>query len=202
MIPARPRPAAYGVRRGPVEAAPARRALPGRWRAAACLLLALAGWLALPVAAQAPRIGYVDMQRLLDNAPQVIDARTRLTREFALRDQQLTGDEQRLATLEARQREATDVAGSEEAARLAAEINALRRSVERTRLRLREELRARTAEEVDRAFPRINETVAEYAREQGYDLVLSSPIVYASGRLDITDAVLDRLRRDFDNGQP
>lgn len=176
---------------------------PGRRRSARlrlCAALLSVGFLAIAgvAGAQSPRIGYVDMQRLLDNAPQVIDARARLAHEFALRDQRLTADEQRLGELEARRRTDLAAAGADEAQSLDAEINALRRSVERTRQRLREELQLRSAEEVDRAFPRINEAVADYAREQGYDLVLSSPVIYASGRLDITDAVLDRLRREFD----
>ncbi len=176
---------------------------PGRRRSARlrlCAALLSVGFLAIAgvAGAQSPRIGYVDMQRLLDNAPQVIDARARLAHEFALRDQRLTADEQRLGELEARRRTDLAAAGTDEAQSLDAEINALRRSVERTRQRLREELQLRSAEEVDRAFPRINEAVADYAREQGYDLVLSSPVIYASGRLDITDAVLDRLRREFD----
>lgn len=175
-----------------------------RLDAAGCRLRRGVRWLVLLVlvsagaaSAQDARIGYVDMQRLLDNAPQVIDARARLAREFALRDQRLQTDELRLAELLARQRSASDPIDSDAAQRLTAEINALRRSVERSRQRLREELHTRTEEEIDRAFPRINEAVAEYAREQGYDLVLSSPVVYVSGRLDITDAVLDRLRREF-----
>jgi outer membrane protein len=162
-----------------------------------CALLLLLAVGAVPAAAQELRIGYVDTQRLLANAPQVLDARARLAREFAARDQRLQGDEQRLAELEARQRASSEPAGSDSAQRLATEINALKRSVERTRQRLRAELSARTEEEIDRAFPRINEAVAEFARDQGLDLVLSSPVIYASGRLDITDAVLDRMRRDF-----
>jgi outer membrane protein len=174
-----------------------RQGLPRPGAAWIGLLLAVLAAVAPGVHAQEVRIGFVDMQRLLDNAPQVIDARSRLAREFATRDDLLQADERRLSELEARQAQSSDPIGSEPAVRLAAEINALRRSVERTRQRLREELRARTEEEIDRAFPRLNEAVAEFARDQGYDLVLTSPVIYASGRLDITDAVLDRLRRDF-----
>ena len=77
------------------------------------------------------------------------------------------------------------------------QADALRRSVERTRQRLREELRTRSEQEIDRTWPLINDAVADYAREQGYDLVVHSPVVYVSGRIDITDAVLERMRRDF-----
>jgi len=37
--------------------------------------------------------------------------------------------------------------------------------------------------------------VIEYARAQGFDLIVPSPVVYASPRIDITDAVLERLRK-------
>jgi outer membrane protein len=176
-----PRPGSSGVRQG--------------WRGrigGPCLALLLS---TAAAAQDGTRIGYVDMQRLLERAPQVIDARARLTREFAARDQRLGGDQQRLAELETQQRR---IGSDSEAARLIdTEINALRRSVERSQQRLREELRSRTEEEIDRAFPKISDAVAEYARAQGYDLVLSSPVVYASGRVDITDAVLDQLQNDF-----
>jgi outer membrane protein len=183
MTCALPRPRARGVRYG--------------LRILGLSLLLAVSTAAPPAQAQNARIGYVDTQRLIDNAPQVLEARARLAREFAERDRRLQLDEQRLAELEAGQRASAAPAGSEAALRLSAEATALRRSVERTRQRLREELLARTEEEIDRAFPRINEAVAEFARDQGFDLVLASPVIYASGRLDITDAVLDRLRRDF-----
>ena len=65
-------------------------------------VLAFAG----AASAQAPvptRIGYVDMKRLLDNAPQVVAGRRKLEREFATRDTALKADEQRLAELHRKQ---------------------------------------------------------------------------------------------------
>ncbi len=35
------------------------------------------------------------------------------------------------------------------------------------------------------------------ARQQGYDLVLSSPVAYASDTIDITDQVLEFLEMDY-----
>ena len=46
----------------------------------------------------------------------------------------------------------------------------------------------------------INEAVVEFAREQGYDLIVPSPVVYASPKADITDRILDRLRRQSATG--
>ena len=63
------------------------------WTFAAALVL-------LPLTALAQsKLGYVDMKRLLDNAPQVQAGRERLQREFAARDTSLKQDEARLAEL-------------------------------------------------------------------------------------------------------
>ena len=171
---------------------------PRRARAGWLLLtLALLAPVALPPAALAQpaptRVGYVDMQRLLDNAPQVLAANARLKREFDTRDAELTADQARLAELDAR----LASGGAENVEALQRQADALRRSVERTRQRLREELRTRSDEEVDKTWPLINDAVADYAREQGYDLIVPSPVVYVSGRIDITNDVIERMQREF-----
>lgn len=175
-------------------------------------LRARAGWLLLTLALLVPvalppralaqpaptRVGYVDMQRLLDSAPQVLAANARLKREFDARDAELTADQARLAELDSR----LASGGAENAEALQRQADSLRRSVERTRQRLRDELRTRSDEEVDKTWPLINEAVADYAREQGYDLIVPSPVVYVSGRIDITDDVIERMRREFnESGQ-
>lgn len=170
---------------------------PGLGWAALLLSLLLAGGAAW--AQPAPtRVGYVDMKRLLDNAPQVLAANAKLKSEFDARDAELTADTARLADLDARI--ASGGAGS--TAPLQRQADALRRSVERTRQRLRDELRTRSQEEIDRAWPLINDAIAAYARDQGYDLIVPSPQVYVSGRIDITDDVLERMRRDFSGRRP
>jgi outer membrane protein len=144
--------------------------------------------------AQAPaptRIGYVDMKRLLDNAPQVVAGRRTLEREFSARDAALKADEQRLAELRRKQ----STLAKAEADALQREIDALDRSIKRNRDGLRTELKTRSDQELDRSWREINNAVVEFAREQGYDLIVPSPVVYASPRVDITDKILDRLRR-------
>lgn len=160
-------------------------------------LLALCAALAAPVSAQTPamRIGYVDMKRLLDNAPQVVAGRQKLEREFAPRDSALTADETRLAAL--RSRFERDKASMErtESDSLRREIEALDRSIKRNRENLRSELKIRSDQELDRSWREINNAVVEFAREQGIDLIVPSPVVYASQRIDVTDQVLERLKR-------
>ena len=165
------------------HAPPASRILP--------LLLAAAFGFAGIVQAQAPaltRVGYVDMKRLLDNAPQIVAGRGKLEGEFAGRDAALKADEQHLADLRAK-------AGTKPAEAQQREIDALERSIKRQRDTLRNELKARSDQELDASWREINDAVVAFAREQGYDLIVASPVVYAGARVDITDKILDRLRR-------
>jgi outer membrane protein len=76
------------------------------------------------------------------------------------------------------------------------EIDALDRSIKRNRESLRSELKTRSDQELDRSWSEINNAVIEFAREQGIDLIVPSPVVYASPRIDVTDQVLERLKRE------
>lgn len=158
------------------------------------LLLTLAGgaW-----AQQGSKVGYVDMQRLIDNAPQVLAARTRLEEEFGARDRRFKAEQAKLAELDARVRDEAATLPSADLDALRRQADALRRSIDRTRARLREELAQRREQELERAWPLVTNAVSDLAREEGYDLIVPSPVIFASGRIDITDRVLDRLKRDF-----
>ena len=175
------------------------RAGPARRRIAPRLLLALSIglWIA-PLEsgfAQTARIGYVDMKRLLDNAPQVQAGRNALQREFAQRDSELKAQEQRLAQMEERQRREAALLPKDVADARQLEIDTVRRSIDRLRGKLREDLNARAGEELRLRWDEVHDVVVEFARENQYDLVVESPVIYASAAIDITDEVLDRLRR-------
>ncbi len=154
--------------------------------------------LAVSAQAQSGKVGYLDMQRLLDNAPQVVAARKQLESEFRARDQQLKQEETRLAALKERETREAAILPKAAADALRREIGALDRSIQRTRKKSSDELKARADEEIARHWPAINDAITAYAREQGYDVILRSPIPYANPRIDITEAVLERLRAKSD----
>lgn len=167
-----------------------------------CVLLWLLA-VALPAQGQDLRIGYVDQKQLLDTAPQVVNAREALDREFRPRNEALIADEARLERL---QGELDDDAGldAEERFDREREIRNLRRSIERRREDLAEELRFRINSEKNSLEETIAIAVREVAREGDYDLILTSPVAYASDTIDITDRVMEWLEQDFreqNNGQ-
>jgi Skp family chaperone for outer membrane proteins len=81
------------------------------------------------------------------------------------------------------------------------ELRELRRSINRQREDLRDELSFRRTEEVQRLEDQINLAVQEIAERHGYDLILSSPVVYADQALDITDLILQQLQIEFEADQ-
>ena len=171
------------------------RGRPVLTRAAIWLLLAAVAAAAPVAVAQTARIGYVDMKRLLDNAPQIQAGRDALQREFAERDNALKAQQVRLAELETRQKRDAAILPKDVADALAFEIDTLRRGIATTRDRMRDDLNARSNQELSRRWPEIHDAVIEYARENGYDLVVEEPVLYASAAVDITDEVLERLKR-------
>lgn len=142
------------------------------------------------------RIGYVDMKRLFDTMPQLVAARQELDQEFRPRNEALLADEARLERM--RQDLAEDpLIDEQRRMEREREINNMRRSIERRREDLVEEIRFRTNSKTEALRETIDVAVQEIAREENYDLILSNPVAYASESVDITDKVLDWLEQDF-----
>lgn len=165
----------------------------------AALTLILAVVVATTAHGQVLRIGYVNMKQVLDNAPQVIAGREELDREFRPRNDAIESEELRVAGMEQRlqQGDLTDDAR----ARLEREIREIRRGINRQKEDLRDELSFRRTEEVQQLEDQINVAVQQIARSHGYDLILSSPVVYADEALDITDLILQQLQLEFEADQ-
>ena len=158
--------------------------------------------MSMGVIAQADiRIGYVDMKRLLDNAPQVIAGREQLDLEFRPRNEALLADEERLFELEQDLAVASGLS-DEAVLQREREIRNLSRSIDRRREDLAEELNFRRNAEIKLLGEEIEIAVQTVARREGYDLVLSSPVAYASDTIDITDRVLEFLEVDFQLQDP
>ncbi len=164
-------------------------------------------WLALLVVvacattahAQSLRIGYVNMKEVLDNAPQVIAGREQLDLEFRPRNDAIETEELRVSQLEQRLLDGDLQAADRN--QLEREVRESRRNINRQREDLRDELSFRRTEEVQKLEDQINVAVGDIAEQYGYDMILSSPVVYANASLDITDLILQQLQIEYDADQ-
>jgi outer membrane protein len=141
------------------------------------------------------KVGYVDMQRLIDNSPQYVDALVRLKREFTSRDEAIKADDAKLATLKQHYERDNAIMTKEDADALKRELEASERANKRLKDDNRAEYNARATAENNRAFKAIQDGLIEFGRTQGYDLIVIGPVVYASPRVDVTDAILQRLKQ-------
>ncbi len=166
------------------------------WSSARASCVLIFGLLfAATVGAQQLRIAYVDMKQVLDNAPQVLAGRAVLDKEFRARNDAIERDEFRAGTLEARLLQADLL--SDNKLTLERELRDLHRNISRRKEDLRDELSFRRTEEVQRLEEEINVAVEEIALRHGFDLIISSPVVYASPDLNITDLILEQLEVEF-----
>ena len=161
------------------------------------LLLGLA--LSATALAQELRIGYVDMKEVLDNAPQVIAGRAKLDMEFRSRNDTIEMDEFRANALDSRLQQGDMTADSQ--MQMERELRELRRNVSRRKEDLRDELSFRRTEEVQRLEDEINIAVQEIAQRNGFDLIISSPVIYANPDLNITDLILEQLEVEYEADQ-
>ena len=160
------------------------------------ILLMLFAFVATPATAQQLRVGYVDMKQVLDNAPQVLAGREKLDLEFRPRNETIEFQERQAQTMDDRLQmgDLTEDAR----VRLDRELREMRRNVNRQKEDLRDELSFRRTEEVQKLEDQINQAVQEIARDNGYDLILSSPVVYADPSLDITHLILEQLKLEYE----
>jgi outer membrane protein len=166
------------------------------WYYARTICILLIGFaLSTPADAQQLRIGYVDMKAVLDNAPQVVAGRAKLDQEFRSRNDSIEMDEMRADALEQRLQQSDMSPDSR--LQVERDLRELRRNVSRRKEDLRDELSFRRTEEVQQLEGQINIAVQEIAQRNGYDLILSSPVIYANPDLDITDLILEQLEVEF-----
>ena len=160
------------------------------------ILLMLLMVVAMPATAQQLRVGYVDMKRVLDSAPQVLAGRDQLDLEFRPRNDAIEFQERQVQDMEDRL-QLGDIA-EDARIRLERDLREMRRNVNRQKEDLRDELSFRRTEEVQKLEDQINQAVQVIANNSGYDLILSSPVVYADPSLDITQLILDQLRLEYE----
>jgi outer membrane protein len=147
------------------------------------------------VAVAEVKVGFVNVSRLLEQAPQAVHAYDKLEKEFAPRNRDLVAVQREALQLE--DRLLRDGANMTDAERISLEqdVRERRREVKRQQDELRGDYNLRRNQEVATIQRTVLEAVRALAKRESYDLVVTDGVVFASGRVDITDKVLERLRQ-------
>jgi outer membrane protein len=146
--------------------------------------------------AQDFRVAFVNTPQVLEQAPQAEAVRNTLQSEFAPRDAALVAEQDKIRALEERLMRDAAIMSDEERRRLERELLSQQRELKRSRDEFSEDFNLRRNEELARMQREIADSIVNLAREKGYDLIIESGVIYASDRVDITNEVIARLKRD------
>lgn len=153
------------------------------------LLLALC-W-GFPATADELKIGFVNIQRIVRDAPAAIKAARKIDQEFSRRDADL-------------QAMAKDIQGRQEALRANSslptatrsqkerELAELTRDYQRKGQQFQEDLNVRQNEENAALIERANNAIRQIATSENFDVILQDAVA-VSDRIDITDKVIKAL---------
>ncbi|PKO43323.1 MAG: molecular chaperone Skp [Betaproteobacteria bacterium HGW-Betaproteobacteria-22] len=157
--------------------------------------ITLAALLSLAVTVQAAdlKVGYVQVDKILQDAPQTAESGKKLEREFSPRSQELDRMAKQIKDLEtALDKDALTLSETERRNKERDAQN-LKIEFQRKQRELREDINLRKNEELGTLQDRINKAVQTVSEAEGYDLVVYSGVAYASKKIDITDKVLKAL---------
>lgn len=157
-------------------------------------LILLLGLSTLPVNAEEIKIGFVNVPRILENAPQAARAKKDLEKEFAPRDKKLVAMQKKLKKLEEKMQTDSDVMSQSEQQKMEREIISLKRDARRAQEEFREDFNIRRNEELSKLQKVVFEAIQSLAKEKNYDLLLTDGVVFASERIDVTAEIESKLK--------
>ena len=138
------------------------------------------------------RIGFVNSQKILNDAPQAARAKKKIEKDFEKRDQDLQRIAKQLQGMQENlDKNAVTMTESERRTK-EREFADLNRDFQRKQREFREDLSQRQNEEMAAIFERVNKIIKQIAEAEKYDVILQEA-VYASPRIDITDKVMKAL---------
>ena len=138
------------------------------------------------------KIGFVNTEKLLREAPLSISAQKKLEREFASRDQELQKLAKQARDLQAQlDKDGVTMSDSERKTK-ERDLGNLNRDLQRQGREFREDLNLRRNEELGQIQERARKAIQEIARAEKFDLIVEQA-VFVDPKSDITDRVMKAL---------
>lgn len=155
--------------------------------------VAMSGLVSVAGAAE-PKIGVVNIARLASEAPQAKAANDAIRNEFAPKEREIQTQATALKAREERLQK--DAATMTDVQRSAAEKE-LRDGYRELQLKqsaVQDDFNARRNEEQSKLNRVLLEEVQNFAKSNGYDMILADGVLYANPSLDVTGPVLQALQ--------
>lgn len=139
------------------------------------------------------KVGYVQVDKILQEAPQTAESGKKLEREFSPRSLELDRMSKQIKDIEAALDKDALTLSDTDRRNKERDVQNLKIEFQRKQRELREDINLRKNEELGNLQDRVNKAVQSISEAEGYDLVVYSGVAYASKKIDITDKVLKLL---------
>ncbi len=154
------------------------------------LALCLCGLLGSQMASAEVKMGVVNFQKLLEEAPQTKTAMASLENEFAPRRRELLTMQNDLKAKDDKLQKEGAVMSEADRAKAEKTLRDQQREFSRKAGEFQDDASTRRNEEIGKVQRYLVTEIQAYANAQGYDLVLGDGVFFAKGPLDITANVL------------
>lgn len=148
-----------------------------------------------PVVAEDYKLGAVNAIRVLEESPQAERARASIEKEFSPRDKQLVAAQKDLKSMEDKLNKDSAILGESERSKLERDIINKKRDLKRSQDEFREDFNLRRNEEFAKIQRDILDAIQKVAKDNNYDVVLSEGVLYASPKVDISNLVIEYLKK-------
>ena len=149
--------------------------------------------IAFSVNAEELKIGIVDVNKILKDAPQTISANKKLEKEFSSRTEKLKTKIKALESDGKKFQKESLTMSDDQREKTERSLQQRKIEIQRNERELREDMDLRRREEIGDLQEKINLTIDKIAADNSYDLILYNGIAYASAKVDITDDVIKAL---------
>ena len=157
------------------------------------LSVALVCSFAVPAFAQETKIGVVNLQAIIERAPQTKAVMDSLREEFAPRERAIVAKQKEIEELQAKVQKDLAVMGETERRNAEKNLRELGRDFERLRTEFQEDSNVRQNEEIGQLQRAVLKEVQDYAQAQAYDLIVGDGVLYVSSSVNITEDVLNAV---------
>lgn len=139
------------------------------------------------------KIGYVDVAKLSESAPQIRSAQLKMDAEFGGREKEIITLQQEIKAMEEAFERDNAVMSDSERSKKEKAILGKRRESKRAQEEFRDDINIRRNEILRKVNAEIGKAIEEYAKKNNFDLILSQGVMYSSDKVDITESVLKKL---------
>lgn len=144
----------------------------------------------------AGKSAFINSKLLLEKSPQAIAANTELQKQFGEREQSLRNLAKSIQEMEQTYKSDSAVMSDEQKKKAEDNIIQNKRRFQFEQQSLKEDLQTKQRELLQQVQVSIKTVIQAYGKQQGYDFIFTdSSIAYASDAVNITDEILEELKK-------